>query len=79
MSQVTAGCIQSEAVRMGLCVRIGPDKRWTEGVPGKDETQLARRIGGVRIGAEVVIEGIVLVEDHDHMPDWESAAPVGGA
>ena len=35
-----------------------------------DEARLARRIGGMGVSAEIVIERIILLEDHDEMRNW---------
>ncbi len=48
-------------------------------VLGRDERRLAAQVQGVRVGAEVMIEGDVLLEDHDEMLDRRRGLePLGG-
>src|SRR5262249_27441978 len=74
MVLIARGRVRSREAKRGLVVRILSEQRAAQAVdvwrarPGV-ETRLARRVLGMRISSEVVIERDVLLIDHDHMLD----------
>ena len=80
---VTGHCLRAVQACGQIGVRVGGQQRVVQAVDVRStrsrlELRLVGRVGGVGVGAEVVVERDVLVEQHDHVLDRGTGLGEGG-